>query len=194
MTSDNDLLEIFERYAGVAGAHVSTTASDAEAATAIAGIADGAVKCVAAIRDFHPEIFRLLAESGHPIIVAEEMAEKMTEAESGPSALAAALAGGTGLVLARAGVAETGSLVLADDALAPRLLSMLSDVCIVLLHSSTIVASLDEASALLTELQGAGHRYISMVTGPSRTADIERVLTIGVQGPKALHIVVMTNA
>jgi L-lactate dehydrogenase complex protein LldG len=34
---------------------------------------------------------------------------------------------------------------------------------------------------------------VSLVTGPSRTADIERVLTIGVQGPKALHIVLFTG-
>jgi len=39
----------------------------------------------------------------------------------------------------------------------------------------------------------AGHRYISFVTGPSRTADIERVLTIGVQGPKALHIILIAT-
>jgi L-lactate dehydrogenase complex protein LldG len=94
-------------------------------------------------------------------------------------------------VLAQVGIAETGSIVLADDGLAPRLLSMLADVCVALLPASAIVPGLDEAGTLLAGLERAGHRYISLVTGPSRTADIERVLTIGVQGPKALHIIVI---
>ena len=47
-------------------------------------------------------------------------------------------------MLARAGVAETGSLLLGDDALAPRLLSMLADVCVALLPAGSIIADLDE--------------------------------------------------
>jgi len=187
MPSDLDLLEIFERYAATAGAQVSIVTGEIEAAAVIAGIADGLVKIAAAVREFYPELCRALEEAGHPLTVVEEIAQE----EPNSSELAAALAGGTGIVLAIAGVAETGSLVLADDALAPRLLSMLADVCVVLVHASAILPSLDEAGALLAELQSTGHRYVSMVTGPSRTADIERVLTIGVQGPKALHVIVV---
>jgi L-lactate dehydrogenase complex protein LldG len=128
-----------------------------------------------------------LERAGHHVAIAENIAE----GEPDPQALAVALSGGTGIVVAQAGLAETGSVVLADDALAPRLLSMLSEVCIVLLDASHVVPGLDEAGALLAELDRLGHRYISLVTGPSRTADIERVLTIGVQGPKALHIIVL---
>jgi len=65
-------------------------------------------------------------------------------------------------------------------------------VCVVLLPATAIVPSLDEVAPLLAELDQAGHRYISLVTGPSRTADIERVLTIGVQGPKALQIIILS--
>ena len=60
-----------------------------------------------------------------------------------------------------------------------------------MLPAAAIRPGLNEAAALLRELERAGHRYVSLVTGPSRTADIERVLTIGVQGPKALHIIVL---
>ena len=93
----------------------------------------------------------------------------------------------------RAGVAETGSVVLADDALTPRLLGMLADLCLILLPAADIMPSLDEVGNLLHELEREGRRYVSLVTGPSRTADIERVLTIGVQGPKALHIIVLSE-
>jgi L-lactate dehydrogenase complex protein LldG len=130
-----------------------------------------------------------VGRSGLVVLIAEEVAGQ----EPDRSAAAMALAGGAGVVLARGGIAETGSIALAYDGLAPRLLSMLSEVCVALLPASAIVPSLDEAGALLAELERAGHRYVSLVTGPSRTADIERVLTIGVQGPKALHIIVLTE-
>jgi L-lactate dehydrogenase complex protein LldG len=193
MPSDADPLEIFERYARSAGAQVSIVGAaeddsiNVEAAMVIAGIVDGPVKVASAVREFYPELCQALEGAGHPVAVVEEI----EQADLSSSELAATLAGGTGIVLAIAGVAETGSLVLADDALAPRLLSMLADVCVALVHASAILPSLDEAGALLAELESTGHRYVSMVTGPSRTADIERVLTIGVQGPKTLHVIML---
>ncbi|HYP40028.1 MAG TPA: lactate utilization protein [Chloroflexia bacterium] len=184
-----DILESFGRYARVAGAQVVFASDEGEAAQSIVEIVNGLVRCTAAVRDRYPGLYRALEEAGGQVAVAEEIAV----GEPDRSALAVALAGGTGIVLAQAGVAETGSVVLADDALAPRLLSMLADVCVALLPAPAIVRGLDEAGALLAELDRAGHRYISMVTGPSRTADIERVLTIGVQGPKALYIIVLVG-
>ncbi|HEX9991195.1 MAG TPA: lactate utilization protein [Chloroflexia bacterium] len=183
------MLETFSLYAKAAGAEVFICVGDADAATTIARIASGPLRCTSGVWESYPGICRALEGMGLDVAVAEEIAEKERER----SALAAALAGGVGIVQAKGAVAETGSLVLADDALAPRLLSMLADVCIALLPASNIVPSLDEAGALLAELERAGHRYVSLVTGPSRTADIERVLTIGVQGPKALHIIILAE-
>jgi L-lactate dehydrogenase complex protein LldG len=186
IASKTTLVEIFERYAGVAGAQVLIVADNRSAAAVIVAAGHEPITCTAAVREFFPGIYRALEETGHRPAVAEEVAAS----QPNRSELAIALSGGTGVVLAQAGVAETGSLVLADDGLAPRLLSMLADVCVVLLRSSAIVPGLDEAGALIDGFGRTGHRYISLVTGPSRTADIERVLTIGVQGPKALHVVV----
>jgi L-lactate dehydrogenase complex protein LldG len=183
------MLGTFSLYAKAAGAEVFICAGDADAATAIARIANGSLRCTSGVWDSYPGICRALESMGLDVAVAEEIAEKEPER----SALAAALAGGVGIVQARGAVAETGSLVLADDGLAPRLLSMLADVCIALLPASGIVPSLDEAGTLLAELERAGQRYVSLITGPSRTADIERLLTIGVQGPKALHIIILTE-
>ena len=51
--------------------------------------------------------------------------------------------------------------------------------------------ALDAAGQLLAQLAADGHPYMSFVTGPSRTGDIEMALTVGVHGPRALHIIVM---
>ena len=188
--SDTAPVETFARYARAAGAQVSFAENGATAATLITGIAGGPVTCTAAVLNRYPTLSNALLEAGSQAVVAEEIA-----AEGGLSSsdAAARLSGGTAVVLAGAGIAETGSLVLADDAPAPRLASMLADVCIALLPAAGILRNLDEAGVLLAELDREGHRYISLVTGPSRTADIERVLTIGVQGPKSLHIIVLTG-
>jgi L-lactate dehydrogenase complex protein LldG len=184
------MLDLFQRYASAAGAQISYATGAAEAAQVISALASqvgGPIRCTAAVRERYPGLYEAIRQSAVPLEVIKELAA----AEPQPSALAAALSGGTGIVLTRAGIAETGSVVLADDALAPRLLSMLADVCVALLPASAVLPGLDEAASLLDELGRAGHRYVSLVTGPSRTADIERELTIGVQGPRMLHIIVL---
>ncbi len=183
----DDLLEPFERYARAAGAQVSVVNNESDAATLIAGTTDGVVRCTRAVAEQFPLLLAALEASGKRVSIVEDMDEP------GRSELAAALAGGVGIAHARAGIAETGSLIMADNGLAPRLLTMLADICVVLVPESSLVPSLDEAAAILSNLTEEGHRYVSMVTGPSRTADIERVLTIGVQGPKALHIILLTE-
>jgi L-lactate dehydrogenase complex protein LldG len=103
---------------------------------------------------------------------------------------------GMGVTRATAGVAETGSILVHLDEVDAHLLSMLPEIHVALLHQDTLVDSLEEG-LLLTRyliLRSSLERrpsYLSWVTGPSRTADIERVLTIGVHGPRQLHIFVL---
>jgi len=184
-----DLVDPFARYARAAGAQVTLVADSPAAAAVVLATTAGPLRCTAAVRDRYPTLVAALAAAGRAPSIAEDLAGPAVSR----AALAAALAGATGLLAARAGVAETGSLLLADDGLAPRLLGMLADVCVALLPAAAIVPGLDAAGALLQDLERAGHRYVPLVTGPSRTADIERVLTIGVQGPKALHILVLSE-
>ncbi len=188
--SNTELLEAFSRYATAAGAQVSTAPDESAVASVIAGLANGSVTLTAAVMERYPALGGALEHAGLQVVVAERV-----EAEEGLSRsdVAARLSGGTAVVLARAGVAETGSVILADDAMSPRLAGMLADVCVALLPAPAILRDLDAAGAAIADLDRAGHRYVSMVTGPSRTADIERVLTIGVQGPRALHIIVLTG-
>jgi L-lactate dehydrogenase complex protein LldG len=187
---NTDLLQRFIQYASAIFAQVQVVANAEGAAAALATIRQGDLKCTAAIRDQYPDLYAALAEAGGPATVAEEVAAQTPSR----AALGAALDGGTGLVLARAGIAETGSLLMAEDALAPRLVEMLTSVCVAVLPVSAIIPSLDEAGDVLARLERDGHRYLSFVTGPSRTGDIEMVLTVGVHGPKALHILILEDA
>lgn len=95
----------------------------------------------------------------------------------------------------RFGIAETGSIVYAANARLDRLVAMLSPVHFALVYAENIVPDLEVAGGRIRELQvQEGCKYVSFVTGPSRTADIERVLTIGVQGPKELYVVLINGA
>jgi L-lactate dehydrogenase complex protein LldG len=103
---------------------------------------------------------------------------------------------GIGVTRATAGVAETGSILVHQDDVDARLLSMLPEIHVAVLSLDTVVDSLEEGLLLTrylilqSSLRGRPS-YCSWVTGPSRTADIERVLTIGVHGPRQLHVFVL---
>ncbi len=83
-------------------------------------------------------------------------------------------------------IANTGTLVQDGAAVDQRLVSTLPLIHIALIRSDRLVPDLPSA---LTKIRPEQTNYISFITGPSRTADIERVLTIGVHGPEKLIIV-----
>jgi L-lactate dehydrogenase complex protein LldG len=84
-------------------------------------------------------------------------------------------------------LADTGSLVQNSTAIEQRLVSSLSTIHIALVPTTGI---LPDMPALLARVHPKDCAYLAMITGPSRTADIERVLTIGVHGPERLVIIV----
>lgn len=91
------------------------------------------------------------------------------------------------------GIAATGSVVVADRHHTDRLLALLCRRHIVLLPP-VILPSLAAAVPRLRQWIEARERsYVSFVTGPSRTSDIERVLTIGVHGPAELVVVLVED-
>lgn len=94
-----------------------------------------------------------------------------------------------GLTNARAAIVESGSVILHEDRLDDRSVSLMTSRLIVLCPLDQLYPSLDDAAKLLREIASNGSSYATFVSGPSRTADIERQLTIGVQGPGELHVV-----
>ena len=92
-------------------------------------------------------------------------------------------------------VAETGSVVLMPRRGISRLVSLLPPVHVALVRPQDIVESLDDLF-LLRRLEyhrngGEMGSYLNFITGPSRTADIEQTLVVGVHGPKEVHMVLL---
>ena len=129
-----------------------------------------------------------------------EIALAEASIDGGPGPTSASILGtGIGITRAALGVAETGSVVIHLDEVDERLLSMLPEIHVALLHQDALVDSLEEGLLYTRYLVLRSHTrgrpsYLSWVTGPSRTADIERVLTIGVHGPKEVYILLLPPA
>jgi len=90
-----------------------------------------------------------------------------------------------GVTKAICGLADTGSVLEADGEGRPLHASLLPDIHIAVLNRSDILPSLPNAMHLIADKRAA-----VFITGPSRTADIEMTLTIGVHGPKEIHVFV----
>jgi len=87
-------------------------------------------------------------------------------------------------------VAQTGSVLVTSRSAGGRALSVLPPHHVVLARASQLLADLPEALALVkTRYAPAYPSFISFITGPSRTGDIERILVLGAHGPKKLTIV-----
>lgn len=93
-----------------------------------------------------------------------------------------------GISTAQAGIAETGTLILDSACERHRLVSLVPPVHIAIINASAIVATLADALTLLQQKEISP--AITFITGPSRTADIELTLTIGVHGPQELYVIV----
>jgi L-lactate dehydrogenase complex protein LldG len=94
-----------------------------------------------------------------------------------------------GLTGAEYGLADTGTLVVMS-AVEARLASLLPPMHIAVIESSRILSGLDELLTLVPE-PAAITASMVLITGPSRTADIEQILVRGVHGPGELHVVIV---
>ena len=93
-----------------------------------------------------------------------------------------------------AAIAETGTLMFPSSAERPTTLNVLTDTEIVVLRASRVVGAYEEAWDLLRSEIGTMPRNVMLVTGPSRSADIEQALELGAHGPRRLHVVLVEDA
>jgi L-lactate utilization protein LutC len=117
--------------------------------------------------------------------------EEVTPAGTGIAALRVLCAeSDIGITSADYALADTGTLVMLSSQEEPRMISLLPPLHIAVVPESRIIGNLDD---LLTALPMPAEETSSMVliTGPSRTGDIEQILVRGVHGPGELHVVVL---
>lgn len=99
-----------------------------------------------------------------------------------------------------AAIAETGTLMLLSDAATPTGLNFLPENHIAVVRRSQVVGPLEDAWSRLrtarTRADGDGHtmpRTVNLITGPSRTGDIEQRIQMGAHGPRRLHVIVVDD-
>jgi L-lactate dehydrogenase complex protein LldG len=92
-----------------------------------------------------------------------------------------------------AGIAETGTLVMASGPDHPVTLNLLPDTHIVVLRESDIVGGYEDVWTRLRMRYGKDRmpRTVNTITGPSRTGDIEQTIELGAHGPRRMHILVV---
>jgi L-lactate dehydrogenase complex protein LldG len=92
-----------------------------------------------------------------------------------------------------AAVAETGTVVLTSGPDNPTTLNFLPDVHVVVVEAGAVAGDFETVMEELRDRYGVGTlpRTVNMITGPSRSADIEQTLILGAHGPRKLHVIVV---
>jgi L-lactate dehydrogenase complex protein LldG len=132
----------------------------------------------------HPEL-RAIPWQDRPML-------RLREGRAGPQ-------DAVGVTQAFAAIAETGTLMLPSAPERPTTLNLLPDTAIVVLRASRLVGAYEEAWDLLRTERvdprtgGFMPRNVMLVTGPSRSADIEQTLELGAHGPRRLHVVLVED-
>ena len=97
-----------------------------------------------------------------------------------------------GFTVARSGLAATGTLVVAPDANAPRTVSLVPPLHVALIHARTLHADLHAAVAAERWSEDMPTNLV-MISGPSKTSDIQQTTAYGAHGPRALWVVIVTD-
>jgi L-lactate dehydrogenase complex protein LldG len=102
------------------------------------------------------------------------------------------LAAGMGITSVELAIAETGTLLMWSQPGQERVASLVPPVHVAIVDEAQIVPDLFDAFALLEQRGGAAlPSNLALITGPSKTGDIELELTTGVHGPKHWHVIVI---
>ena len=153
---------------------------------------------VAAMADVPAEVARFLRDNNQPAtlrigadpaLTGMPWAATALDVSSGPSDGSDL----NGLSRAFAAVAETGTLALVSGPDNPTTLNFLPDNHVVVVAAGDVAGDIETVLARLRERYGKGvmPRTLNLVTGPSRSADIEQTLILGAHGPRRLHVVVV---
>ena len=93
-----------------------------------------------------------------------------------------------------AGIAEIGSLMLASGPDSPTTLNFVPDHHLIVLPIEHIVRHFEDAWTLLRALPGGLPRATNIISGPSRTGDVELTIQLGAHGPRSVHVLLVTGS
>lgn len=96
-----------------------------------------------------------------------------------------------GVTEAICAVAETGTLVLSSTAKHPTTLNFLPEYHLVVVSKDALVGHLEDAWQVMRQHHEVWPRTVNLVTGPSRTADVEQTIQLGAHGPRSLHVLIV---
>lgn len=188
-----EALERLEKQAGLMGWRVVKVATPQEAARAVADLAQRTgAKLV--VRSRHPVFDGVgvdvaLEAAGAKVVVMAHDSEA-SRARLRDAACRAEL----GVTGADYVVAETATVVLLTRRGVSRLVSLLPPVHVAVVRPQDVVETMEELLILWKEALPAGGdlgSYASLISGPSRTGDIEQTIVIGAHGPKEVHLVLL---
>jgi L-lactate dehydrogenase complex protein LldG len=169
-----------ERMLKELSASVVRLASDAEVPAAVADYLKHE-NLPPKLRMAPREDLRALPWAGQPLLEVEEGIAEAADATSVTGSFA--------------GIAETGTLMMASGPDAPVTLNFLPENHLVVLRASQVVGTYEEAWQRLRAARGRGvmPRAVNMITGPSRTGDIEQTILLGAHGPRRLHVLLIDD-
>jgi len=90
-------------------------------------------------------------------------------------------------------IAETGTLVLLSGPENPTTLNFLPDHHLVVLDAADVVPHIEDAWTRIRHRDAAWPRTVNLITGPSRTADVEQTIQLGAHGPRSLHVLLINS-
>ena len=96
-----------------------------------------------------------------------------------------------GITGAFCAIAETGTMVILTGADMPTATALLPDTHVAVVSAERIVDGMEDAFALIRRERGALPRAVNLISGPSRTGDIEQTIVLGAHGPFRVHILVV---
>jgi L-lactate dehydrogenase complex protein LldG len=136
---------------------------------------------------------RAAVASNNPYLAAcgiHELAGVATGFTSEAALREASAGAAAGITSADYGLADTGTLVLLSSAREARMISLLPPLHVAVIPRESILTGLDELLTVLADPAEASSSML-LITGPSRTADIEQILVRGVHGPGEIHVIVL---
>jgi len=182
VSDERSLVETFKQQLESVGGHCIVVSDESELTTALKHVvgeieANGLETRRVALSDspLLGVIMRDLEAQGHEIAVTPSASDLFQF--------------DVGITSAQAAIAETGTLVFEQARERNRLVSLLPPVHIAIVNAGDICATMSEAITRARN-ESDTSSAITFITGPSRTADIELTLTIGVHGPKELYVIV----